>query len=90
MRHAVVITVKLDPDSDIEHRHSILNDFVIPAAKALPGFQRGTWMYDGAGTGTCVVVFDTESNAKAALNPLTPAAGPVVISSGIHQVEIEA
>jgi hypothetical protein len=30
--------VKLDPSSDIEHRHSILNDYVIPEAKALPGF----------------------------------------------------
>jgi hypothetical protein len=28
-------------------------------AKALPGFQ-GAWMNDGLGTGTCVVVFDTQ------------------------------
>lgn len=30
MAHAVVIQVKIDPDSDREHRHSILNDFVVP------------------------------------------------------------
>ena len=29
MAHAVVIQVKLDPDTDIEHRYSILNDSVI-------------------------------------------------------------
>jgi len=36
--YAVVIQVKLDPNSDLEHRHAILNDYVIPEAKALPGF----------------------------------------------------
>jgi hypothetical protein len=90
MTHAVVIQVKIDPDSDIEHRHSILTDFVIPEARALPGYQKGTWMNDGAGTGTCVVAFDTEDNAKSALSPLTPAVGPPVISSGVYEVEIEA
>ena len=42
-RDGVVIQVKVDPNSDIEHRHSILNDFVIPEAKALPGFQCLAW-----------------------------------------------
>jgi hypothetical protein len=42
-RDGVVIHVKVDPNSDIEHRHSILNDFVIPEAKALPGFQCLDW-----------------------------------------------
>jgi hypothetical protein len=88
--HAVVIQVEIDPNSDIVHRHAILNDFVIPEAKALPGFQKGTWMNNGAGTGTCVVVFDTEHNAKFAVIPLTPVGGPAVISSGVHEVEVEA
>lgn len=90
MTHAVLIQVKLSPDSDIEHRHSVLNDFVIPEARALPGFQKGMWMNDGTGTGTCVVVFDTEDNAKSAIAPLTPAGGPAVISSGVTAVEVEA
>ena len=90
MTHAVVIQVRIDSESDIEHRHAILNDFVIPEAKALPGFQKGTWMNDGVGTGTCVVVFDTEDNAKSAVSPLTPSAGPAVINSGVYMVEIEA
>ena len=89
MTHAVVIQVKADPNSDIEHRHSILNDFVIPEAKALPGFQKGTWMNNGAGTGTCVLVFDSEDNAKSAVTPMTPAGGPPVIDIGVYEVEVE-
>ena len=90
MTHAVVIQVKISPDSDPEHRHSVLNDFVIPEAKGLPGFRKGMWLNDGAGTGTCVVVFDTEGNATSALAALTPAGGPDVISSRVSEVEIEA
>ncbi len=89
MAHAVVIQVEIDPNSDIAHRHAILSEFVIPEAKALPGFQKGTWMNDGVGTGTCVVVFDTEDNAKSAVTPLTPAGGPAVIVSGVQEVEVE-
>jgi hypothetical protein len=54
MAHAVVIQVKIDPDSDWEHRHSILNDFILPKARALPGLEKGIWMNDGAGTGARV------------------------------------
>ena len=35
MTHAVVIRVKVEPDSGVEHRHSMLNTYVIPEAKAL-------------------------------------------------------
>lgn len=90
MPHAVVVQVRIEPGSDIGHRHAILNDFVIPQVKALPGFQKGTWLNDGTGTGTCVAVFDTEDNARAAVRPLTPANGPAVVSAGVHAVEIEA
>lgn len=90
MAHALVIQVKIEPNSDIEHRHSILNDFVIPEAKALPGFKEGNWMNDGARTGTCVIVFNTEDDAKAAIAPMTRAGGPPVITSGVYEVEIEA
>lgn len=88
MAHAVMIQVKVDTNSNREHRHSILNDFVVPEAKALPGFEQGTWMNDGAGIGTCVVVFDTEEHATAAIISLTRPGGPPIISSGVHEVEI--
>jgi hypothetical protein len=88
MAHAVVIQVKIDPSSDREHRHSILNEFVVPETRALRGFEHGIWMNDGAGTGTCVVVFDTEDHATAAIEPLTRPGGPPIISSSVHEVEI--
>ncbi len=47
-------------------------------------------MNDGVGTGLCIVVFDTEEHAKAAVTPLTPPNGPAVIISGIYEVEVEA
>ena len=89
MAHAVVVRVRIEPGSDIRHRQAVLNDFVIPEVKALPGFQRGAWLNDGAGTGTCVVVFDTEDNARAAVAPLTPANGPAVASASVCAVEAE-
>jgi hypothetical protein len=90
MAYAAVVQVKIEPDSDIQHRHGILNDFVVPETRALRGFQRATWMNDGAGTGTCVVLFDTAENAQSAIATLTSDGGPPVISSGIHEVEMEA
>jgi hypothetical protein len=90
MTHAVAVTVKIEADSDIAHRQRILDDSVIPGVKELPGFQKATWMNDGVGTGLCIVVFDTEEHAKAAITPLTPPNGPAVISSGIYEVEVEA
>lgn len=89
MAYAVVIQVKIDRDSDREHRHTILNDFVLPEAKVLPGFETGLWMNDLAGTGTCVVVFDTEDHARTAIGPLT-AGGLQIVASGVHEVEVWA
>jgi hypothetical protein len=89
MAHAVVIQVKVEPNSDIEHRHSILNEFVIPAAKALPGFRKGTWMNNGAGTGSCVLVFDSEENARSAIAPMTREGGPQVLDVEVYEIEIE-
>jgi hypothetical protein len=66
MARTVLIQVKPDLNSDIRHRHAVLNDFVIPEVKALPGFQGGTWTNDGVSTGTCVVLFDSEDNARSA------------------------
>lgn len=89
MAHAVVIRVKLDPNSDIEHRHSILNSLVIPGAKVLPGFRNGIWMNNGAGTGSCVLVFDTKASAQSAVAPMTPEGGPEVLDVEVLEIEIE-
>jgi hypothetical protein len=84
-----MIQVTIDPASDIEHRHSILKEYVIPEAKKQPGFQKGIWLNDGAGVGTCVVQFDTRENAAGALGVLAPSNGPEIISTAICAVEIE-
>ncbi|HEY5394679.1 MAG TPA: hypothetical protein VIL16_04705 [Trebonia sp.] len=89
MAYAVVVQVRIEPGSDIEHRHAILNDFVVPEVRALPGFLKGSWLNDGAGTGTCIVVFDSEDKARAAVAVLTPANGPAVLSVEVSAVEIE-
>ncbi len=89
MTHAVLIEVRLDPDSDREHRHSILSQFAIPEARGLPGFEKGLWLNNGSGTGTCIVVFDTEEHARAGIIRLTPAGGPPVLRSDVHEVEFE-
>jgi hypothetical protein len=89
MAHAVVIQVKIDPDSEREHRHAILDEFVLPQTRELSGFEKGMWLNDGAGTGTCVVVFDTELQARSAIESLTPAGGPPVLAIGVHEVEAE-
>jgi hypothetical protein len=90
MAHAVVVQVAIVPDSDLAHRRAILHEFVIPEVKALPGFARGVWLNDGEGTGTCVVVFGTEEQARAGLASLTRPGGPPVTASGVHEVEAEA
>jgi hypothetical protein len=89
MSYAVVIQAAIDSGSDRKHRQAILNEFVLPQTKALPGFEKAIWMNDGAGTGTCVVVFDSEFHARTAIDPLTPAGGPPIITSGVHEVELE-
>ena len=68
--YAVVMQVNLvgDPVEGM----TMLDEVVIPHAKAQPGFQRGTWMHSEAMTGTGVIVFDTEDHASAAMEALQP------------------
>ena len=90
MAYAAVVQVTIEPHSDIEHRHAVLNDFVVPETKSLRGFQRAMWMNDGTGTGTCIAIFDTADQAQSAIATLTRDGGPPVISSSVHEVELEA
>lgn len=89
MSHAVVIQVAIDTESDRSHRRSTLNEFVLPEVRSLPGFEAGLWMNDRAGTGTCVVVFDTELHAEDAIGTLTRAGGPPILTCCVHEVEAE-
>ena len=53
----------------------MLNDIVIPNAKAQTGFQKGVWLRSAPSAGLGLVVFDTEDNATAAMPSLTPPPG---------------
>ncbi len=59
MSHAVVLHVNLPP-MEPEEGMRMLNEQVVPAATALQGFQKGTWIDTGENKGMAVVVFDTE------------------------------
>jgi hypothetical protein len=90
MSYAALVQVDVDPDSDVEHRRSVLNQFVIPELEKLPGFRSAMWLNDGKGVGTCAARFDTEDQATGALGILAPSNGPRVVSSGTCKVELEA
>ena len=85
MAHAVVMQVSLVGDRD--EGMKMLDEIVVPQAKAQPGFQRGTWMHNEAMTGTGVIVFDTEEHASAAMSALQPPpGGPTVINCAVFEV----
>ena len=89
MAHAVVMQVNLVGDAG--EGMKMLDEVVIPLAKAQPGFQRGTWMHSNAMTGTGVIVFDTEEHASAAMASLQPPpGGPTVINCAVFEIAREA
>ena len=91
MAHAVVLHVKLPEGGSPEEGQRMLNEQVVPHAKAQAGFQKGTWMHDGSGGGMGVVVFDTAEHAQAAKEGLKPPpGGPQLVSSAVYEVNAEA
>jgi hypothetical protein len=88
MAHAVVMQVSLVGDYD--EGMKMLDEVVVPQAKAQPGFQRGTWMHSEAMTGTGVMVFDTAEHASAAMEALQPPpGGPTVINCDVFEIARE-
>ena len=87
---AVLIKVRLDMDTSPEHRRQILEEYIVPEYRDLPGFLLASWMNDGNGTGLCLVDFDSEENARSAIEALTASAGPEVIERGVYAIEFEA
>ena len=90
MAHAVVVHVKLPEGGRSEEGRRMLEEVVIPNAKAQPGFRSGIWMNNGD-DGRAVVVFGTEEEALAASEHLKPPpGGPTLVSSEIYEVGAEA
>lgn len=86
MAHAVIMQVKLGDVGNAEEGRRMLEESVVPHARSQAGFQSGLWMHSDR-NGTGVVVFDTESNARAAQEALKPPpGGPELVSSVIAEV----
>ena len=85
MAHAVVMQVNLVGDQATAVK--MLDEVVVPAAKALAGFQGGTWMHNEANVGTGVIMFDTAEHATAAMDALKPPpGGPTIINVAVFEV----
>ncbi len=85
MAYAIVMQVNLvgDPEEGMK----LLDEVVVPLAKAQPGFQRGTWMHNEAMLGTGVIVFDTEEHASGAVEALQPPpGGPTVVNCAVFEI----
>jgi hypothetical protein len=87
--YAAVVQIAIEQGSDPAHRQRVLDEYVIPELRALPGYRSSLWLSDGEGCGTCVVVFDTADQAQSGLDVLTRDGGPAATSAGIHQVDAE-
>lgn len=89
MAHAVVVQVNLS-DGGSDEGQQLLEEVVVPNAKSQPGFKRGIWMRNG-NEGRGVVVFETEDQARAAVDQLKPPpGGPTLVSSEVYEVGAEA
>lgn len=90
MAHAVVIQVKLAEGGRTEEGLRMLEEMVVPNAKAQPGFQSGIWLNNGE-DGRAVVVFGSEEEAQKARDNLKPPpGGPTLISSEVYEVGAQA
>jgi hypothetical protein len=63
--HAVVVRVRIN---DGERAQQALESEVVPRVSAAPGFEAGYWTRaaDGGDNGLSMILFDSESNARAA------------------------
>ena len=88
MAFAVKFEVTLS-ESTPEEGQKMLEEAVVPAAKAQAGFASGVWMrkVSSPSDGVGVVVFATEQQAKDASEALRPPpGGPEVRSVDIYEV----
>ena len=64
--HGVIVQVKIDQNREDEAR-KMLQDVVVPSAKALDGFVSGTWLRALQGDqGISVLLFESAEGARAA------------------------
>ena len=83
--HAVVVRSTLH---DFEQATTYLREQAIPRVKQAPGFVGGQWVRLSENSGTSMLTFETEENARAALEQLraNPPRGLTIDSSEIGEV----
>jgi hypothetical protein len=92
--YAVVGQVRVEAGGD-DDAQKALEEFVVPTAKSLAGFQGGHWARAlDADTGHSLLLFDTEENARAAAARMSegpPPGVPVtVVSATVCEVRAQA
>lgn len=79
--HAVLIEVDVG-GVDREQGLNALREQIVPAIKALPGFESGTWLTGGADDrGLSLTLWDTEENARAMEDRFGPGSSPTASAS---------
>jgi hypothetical protein len=82
--HAVLIEVDV-AGVDTEQGLNALRGQIVPAIKALPGFQSGTWLTAGLdGKGLSLTVWGTEENARAMAERFRPGSSPTASASVVR------
>ena len=78
---------------DIANSEKFLKEVQVPRIKAMPGFRAGRFLRSLDNTsGVGAVIFDTEANARAALDAITanrPPEAPPVDSTAVYEVVVE-
>ena len=93
--YAVVNEVEIDASKGDEAT-KLLNEIVVPKAKALAGFKSGRWVRSLDGTqGRSLLLFESEADAKAAAEEIRtqgpPPGAPVTVKAvAAYEVLAEA
>ena len=82
--HAVLIEVDVS-GVDAEAGLSALRGQIVPAIKAMPGFQSGTWLPgNDDGKGLSLTVWDTVDHARAMAERFGPGSSPAADASVVR------
>ena len=91
--HAAVVIVDI-AQGQFESSKKILTEQIVPQVRGSKGFVKGYWTTDAQHRrGTSVVVFDTEANAREALNQAQANGFPpgvTLVSADVQEVTAEA
>ena len=92
MPFAAVTNARLE-GRDPAAGQKFLTDWAIPRLKGMVGFQTARFLRSQDGTtGVGTAIFDTESNAKAALDAMAtdrPEQAPLIVSTAIYEMILE-